>query len=905
MESKKLHKKLLKYGTLVAAIASIGEAQSAVIYTDEIPDFSGAVGSQYFLDLNNDGTDDFRIWHNGNSNLYVSPLTAGNAVLGSGGATYAYPFNLSLNSPINAAAGTFFTNGFAGGFQSLNYGSCSFGNFCSTTNGYLGLSFELAGNTHYGWARLDVDAIGNVWSVKDYAYNDVADATILAGEMPIVAIAADSATNIIGLDINNNGNGTDLEVSFDAAQDETTLSEYRIIAVKASLVSSFDLATANAVAASNYTVITPSALTSYTQILSAASLDADGDAIASGVDYVIHVLTVADGVNATTNSLNNAAALSVLNTPADSASTLMLTDTGNNANSSDFSITFDAAANEAKVSEYRVSIVKTVNAGSFDLASAEALANTSYEAVVPTGAANYNPPISSGLLDSDGDAIVLGIPYSFFVLSIQDSVIANLNNLSASSNSETLNTTTLAASAIIGADVSDNANGEDLQVTFNAASSESNIAAYRIIAVTDASSAAFTLADALALAPTAFKEIVPTGGPYSELLNASQTDSDGAAIVLGQDYNIFLVSIADGTLANVSAMASTAATTVLNTTTDSSMNVVATDVADATDASDLEVSFDAASSESGIAVYRMVIVTDASSTAFTLADGLALAPSAYTEVLPNGGPYTGLLGAAQTDSDGGTIVVGQDYNVFVISIADGTAANLSSMVSTSTTVSLNSPTSPATNVVGADIADAGNGSDAQVTFDAATTETGLGEYRILLVKEASAASFDLATSEAVSSANYVIVNPNATASYSYTFSANSNDVDGDLIMENVVYRAFVLSVGDDVIANLGSLSSPSDTFTLKSAPVGIRSNVSLDGKAFVNGSNNILIELSSSALKDGVSASLYNLLGKNVRTKQLNDAITELETTQLVSGIYLLVLENNKGATQTIKLILK
>ena len=45
-----------------------------------------------------------------------------------------------------------------------------------------GLQFTVGGNTHYGWARLDVQAIGDVFTLKDYAYNSTADQGIEAGQ---------------------------------------------------------------------------------------------------------------------------------------------------------------------------------------------------------------------------------------------------------------------------------------------------------------------------------------------------------------------------------------------------------------------------------------------------------------------------------------------------------------------------------------------------------------------------------------------------------------------------------------------------------------------------------------------------------------------------------------------------
>jgi len=48
---------------------------------------------------------------------------------------------------------------------------------------FLGLQFDIAGTTFYGWARLSIPANGTSFTLKDYAYNSVPDEAILAGDM--------------------------------------------------------------------------------------------------------------------------------------------------------------------------------------------------------------------------------------------------------------------------------------------------------------------------------------------------------------------------------------------------------------------------------------------------------------------------------------------------------------------------------------------------------------------------------------------------------------------------------------------------------------------------------------------------------------------------------------------------
>ncbi|WP_204344318.1 T9SS type A sorting domain-containing protein [Psychroserpens algicola] len=197
--SSKLSKQLTKYGALTAAIAGVADASGQIGYTDiGPPDFVGGANLEYMLDLNNDGTNDFRIFNVNSSytssyggiyisnQLFISPLAAGNEVLGSGGGTFAYPFALSAGEAISSGGSSWNDNGFTSGFQSLNYSSCSYGNWCDITDGFLGLRFDAGGgNIHYGWVRLDVGTASDVFTIKDYAWNLTVGESILAGQQTL------------------------------------------------------------------------------------------------------------------------------------------------------------------------------------------------------------------------------------------------------------------------------------------------------------------------------------------------------------------------------------------------------------------------------------------------------------------------------------------------------------------------------------------------------------------------------------------------------------------------------------------------------------------------------------------------------------------------------------------------
>lgn len=118
-----------------------------------------------------------------------------------------------------------------------------------------------------------------------------------------VVLSAPKATITLVDDPFNNGNGSDLLVAFNKGSDETLISEYRVMVVKNENAGSFNLTSAEALPDSRYVAVIPNGNDQEVS-LSASLMDADGASIQEGRPYVIFVLSVADGDNATINSLS-------------------------------------------------------------------------------------------------------------------------------------------------------------------------------------------------------------------------------------------------------------------------------------------------------------------------------------------------------------------------------------------------------------------------------------------------------------------------------------------------------------------------------------------------------------------------------------------------------------------------
>ncbi len=223
---KDLQKRLGKYTAAAAALVGAAGANAQVVYTDVNPDISvdaaPGVPSLEELDLNNDANPDFAlvsgdtIATSGSRVRYtiVAPYgtaASSNAIAGETPSGYDYALALNSGDMINATLNWIAaTNTMAYNVDSANPFS---ENWNGVTDKYLGLKFVVAGNTHYGWARLDVNAIGDVWTLKDYAYQSTPDSTILAGEGgPAVSINEAAMENLVHF-INQSNNSVKLMIN--------------------------------------------------------------------------------------------------------------------------------------------------------------------------------------------------------------------------------------------------------------------------------------------------------------------------------------------------------------------------------------------------------------------------------------------------------------------------------------------------------------------------------------------------------------------------------------------------------------------------------------------------------------------------------------------------------------------
>jgi hypothetical protein len=172
----------------VSLLALLQPAEGEIVYTPTNQKIG--VNSSLNLDLNHDGITDFQIWNKYSfrnaieAKLGVKPMLAANRIAGNSEYAAALPGGV----PIGGSA-RFPIKGdgiMVWWFYSFSSTICcgSYGPWRNVKNRYLGLKFSINGETHYGWARLNVSSPKPkiTATLTGYAYETEANKAIDAGQ---------------------------------------------------------------------------------------------------------------------------------------------------------------------------------------------------------------------------------------------------------------------------------------------------------------------------------------------------------------------------------------------------------------------------------------------------------------------------------------------------------------------------------------------------------------------------------------------------------------------------------------------------------------------------------------------------------------------------------------------------
>ncbi|WP_110930020.1 copper amine oxidase N-terminal domain-containing protein [Paenibacillus bouchesdurhonensis] len=671
-------------------------------------------------------------------------------------------------------------------------------------------------------------------------------------------VAAEPVGYVSARDIANNGDGRDLQVSFSRASNQSSIDHYRVFIVKTNKTSSFNLATALKVPSANYTSVSVGSVDP-TVTLTSQSRDVDGDLIKANQAYVAYVVSVGKGSLASALSYPSAAITLGTSHSVEAATNVRVSDVSDYGDGRDLYVTFTKPSKDSDISSYRIFVVKTKDAGKFDLAAANKLSSQYYTVVNKTSNSTLTAALSSSARDTSGDYIKNGVSYTVFVQSVSNNTATASHKLSAASSSITLNSGSVAAPVITQViDESDYGDGRDLRISFTRLSDESRISGYRVFVVKANDYGSFNLAKANNVSSANYTEWSKDGYNFNRNLPSGARDVDGATIRNGVSYRVFVMAVGNGAYAGNNALSnpSYAITLLNNYSVGTISNLSVSDVSDYNDGRDLLVSFNRASDESNLSHYRVLVVKASNADSFNLAKANNVNSSNYTQINKGSNSYVQqALSSGARDVDGAAIRNGVSYRVFILSVGGGSYSGSNTLSKASSTITLSNNYS-----VGAvngldvrDVSDYNDGRDLQVSFNRASDESNISHYRIFVVKAANASSFNASKAIRVSSRDYTRVDK-AGSYLSQTLPSSARDVDGAAIRNGVSYRVFVLSVGYDGSVSQNALSSQSAAITLSgNSAVAAVSNLT----ATVNGNNgdgrDIVVSFTRSATEDNIA----------------------------------------------------
>lgn len=188
------HQRLSSYA-LAASAAGVGmlaltpPSEAEIVYAPPDRIVVISKGHSYNLDLNHDGITDFTLQVRtfSGTSTFSSVLSArpaaGNGARGFETAQGA-PWASALRAGAVIGRYQYFPGKLMAEIVDTAGGSViSAGGWLNVKNRYLGLSFQINGKTHYGWARISVEMVqGTLTAVlTGYAYETIANKSIIAG----------------------------------------------------------------------------------------------------------------------------------------------------------------------------------------------------------------------------------------------------------------------------------------------------------------------------------------------------------------------------------------------------------------------------------------------------------------------------------------------------------------------------------------------------------------------------------------------------------------------------------------------------------------------------------------------------------------------------------------------------
>lgn len=480
------------------------------------------------------------------------------------------------------------------------------------------------------------------------------------------------ATNLSVTDIADNGNGTDMRVSFSKASDESNVSHYRVFVVPANNVGSFNLNAANA--SNNYTQVNKTG-GNLTVTLSSNSVDTNGYRIANYNAYRVFVLSVNSNGNWSQNALSSSSAQITLtpNATVIAPTSVSATDVADNGNGSDLRVTFNRSTDENNVNHYRVFVVKNTAVGSFNL---NAALNNGFYTYRSKSGSNQAFTLASDARATDGSLIGDNVDYRVFVLAVNNNSSQSSALSSASPVVKLGSASPVVAVGSVSVAVKNQGqqagNASDVTVNFAKASNETGIAKYRLFIVPADQVPGFTLNTAMNI--NYFNDLDKSSAGTTFALSDGYRDINNRSIEIGKKYRVFIMSVSDSTTRS-SSLSVASDEFSINNIVQSVQAAVITGLQKSSTVTEAiyKLTFTKPSNEAGISSYQLYIVKGRGS----VDPATATSSSNYSVGDPKAVEVT--LNTNAKDTTGASLVEGEEYTVYIVSVASNTTTNRSTI----------------------------------------------------------------------------------------------------------------------------------------------------------------------------------------------------------------------------------
>lgn len=396
-------------------------------------------------------------------------------------------------------------------------------------NSYIGMRFEIDGNSHYGWVRLglyqtDAYQLPKL-IVKELAFNLTPDSPapinvhIGTAQFPVLSDAGETGTP------------NDLQLHFQKADDESNISAYRVILFNYFLAPSLE--EANALTSERYTELTPTGA-DITINFTEETRDLYGNPLLPGMYYEAIILSVADGIIVSENDLSYASNnMAFIYREAQVAMDISM---GSDAEISDISGIYGSfympSTNLATLRAY-------ISDSWMEIGELLALGSEYYIEFLPDSGSNYVMFTPDKLIYSSLTPNLYE-KYYLNIVSIPDSITNSIPTYDNTFgyfkyyNYEVAPTVTIVDSTGTGADI---------QLYFPMLQTEENLKYYRIfIAKSDE---IITIDDIPAIPSIKRIDVAPSGSDLDINLAEINYDTDGNNIQFNQPYKVYVALVGD------------------------------------------------------------------------------------------------------------------------------------------------------------------------------------------------------------------------------------------------------------------------------------------------------------------------------------------------------------------------